>query len=117
MADLIFIPGDNSAKSLDFAERYTRSTYKKTTDEATLARIEKIKNQYPFNDPNYCHIIRDVFTAKDYQLSRQETVAFINCMTCDKIRINNYARYCSKESCPYYFNFDEIITSRNPIED
>lgn len=117
MADLIFIPGDNSAESLDFAERYTRGVYKKTTDETILAHIEQLKHQYPFDDPNYCHIIRNVFDAKDYQLSRQETVAFINCMACDKIRINNYIRYCSKENCPYYFNFDAIIASRDPIED
>lgn len=116
MADLIFIPGDNSAKSLDFAERYTRSIYKKTTDETILAYIEELKNQYPFDDSNYCHIVRDAFSDEDYQLTRQETIAFINCMSCDKIRLNNSMRYCDKEQCPYYFNFYEIKTNRNPIK-
>jgi hypothetical protein len=116
MADLIFIPANNSSEDLEFAEKYTRSVYKKTEDSDILLKVNKLKQQYPFTDNNYCHIIRDTLTGEDYQLTREETIAFINCMSCDKIRMNNSFRYCDKKRCPYYFNFYEIEAKRNPIK-
>jgi hypothetical protein len=116
MADLIFIPSDNFPESLEFAEKYTRSIYKQTEDSDILERVQKLKKQFPFEDDKYCHILRNSFTAQDYQLTRQETIAFINCMSCDKIRINNSFRYCDKEQCPYYFNFETIMANREPIQ-
>ena len=115
MAGLLFCPGNNSPESLAFAEKYTRSIYKKTTDPQILERVEKLKNKFPFDNIDYCHIIRNCLTAEDYQLTREETIAFINCMSCDKIRMNNSFRYCDKKLCPYYFSYEEIINSRETI--
>lgn len=115
MADLLFCPGSNSPESLAFAEKYTRSIYKKTTDPQILVRVEKLKDNFPFDNTEYCHIIRNCLTAEDYQLTREETIAFINCMSCDKIRMNNSFRYCDKNLCPYYFSYEEIVGSREPI--
>ena len=116
MPDLLFCPGGNSPRDIEFAEKYTRSVYKKTSDKNILDYVNQLKEEYPFEDDKYCHIMRDPITAKDYQLTRQETIAFINCISCDKIRMNNSFRYCSKTECPYYFSFETIIATHEPIE-
>ena len=116
MSGLLFMPGDNTSESLTFAEKYTRSTYKQTEDSGILTYVQKLKKEFPFEDDKYCHILRNCLTAQDYQLTRQETIAFINCMSCDKIRMNNSFRYCDKKHCPYYFSFEAIMTDREPIQ-
>ena len=42
------------------------------------------------------------------ELSEDELIRLTGCLSkCDKIKMNNWARYCSL-NCPYYFNTDNL---------
>lgn len=97
-----------------FYDVYTRSTYK--LDPKKESRLKRMQDF--LDDENYCHILRLCVDEeyKDYQLTREETIHYFYCRTCIKECINNSMRYCSKIHCPYYFSYEEIINTRQPIE-
>ena len=61
--------------------------------------------------------IKQAFDGIDIFLNEDEAVRLIGCFMCNKIKTNNWARYCNSE-CPYYFNTKSLkqIFGLNPIE-
>lgn len=96
----------------EFLEKYARSTYKLDPNKIELLK----KYSWMIEEDDYCHLIRDNWEGKNYLLTREETIHLYYCQSCDKLRINNSFRYCRKE-CPYYFSFEEIRRTREPLKD
>ena len=94
----------NSDEDLDFARRYTKSTCNPCDED--LFELSKnfivTKNSLKFENNKF--VYRVCPTGEDIELSQDEANRLIGCIcVCDKIKINNWARYCDK-NCPYYFN-------------
>jgi hypothetical protein len=102
-----------SEDDLDFAQRYTKSICNKSVDTEDISQV---LNDYSYlfekgenNKYYYTFFPRTSEGGREIlELSEDELIRFIGCvLKCDKIKMNNWARYCSSE-CPYYFNTDNL---------
>lgn len=91
-------------EDLDFAKRYTKSICEPYNGDL-FELSKKISNLRYKNNKFFYSIFN---TTEDIELSKDEADRLIGCIcVCDKIKMNNWARYCDK-NCPYYFNTKKL---------
>lgn len=90
-------------KDLEFAKKYTKNSCELYIENLfeLAKKLAIVKNQIKYENNKFIYRLN---TGEDIELSQEEINRILGCAcVCDKIKINNWARYCDK-SCPYYFN-------------
>lgn len=77
---MIFIPTENT--NLEWAEKYTRSSYKPKTKEEISNNWTYLFYLRVFEEKGYI-IVHQTF-GEDIELSPKDSAKFLKCLTCDK---------------------------------
>ena len=90
-----FMPSDDPVKE-ENARLYTLSKFELSKDKIRIPILPYVEEEGKWL---YCYNIH----RPDVLLNEEEVIKVVGCSMCGKIKMNNWARYCSPE-CPYYFN-------------
>ena len=90
--DLIRREGAGISLFINKESNYGLSEYK-PMDKNDPRYKSYINNKIMLKDPTFCKIICE--NSKRKVLTRKQTEAFIHCLGCKTLKINNYERYCS----------------------
>lgn len=91
-----------SDNDLDFAEKYTRCSFKQKPEEELTEHEKRCWEEYLKDKENY----REAYHIDGRLFTNEISVKLVHCKVCDKIHFNNAHLYCGQGKCPYYVSLE-----------